>query len=213
MKQSGSGYKILKKFNSGSRPLPKIKKLISDVDGYLSLREAGLLYLLARYGPCKGAVVEIGTYKGRATMCLAQGVKDRGEGKVFTIDPFKDFWTSNPDNPRLLFKAGLAKREFLENIRKVSLKKYIKLFTATSKKASRGWRMPIRLLWIDGRHEYKYVKKDFKCWEPFVSRGGIIAFHDIRFEGPKTVIFENISDTGRFKDIVVVDDILIVSKR
>lgn len=73
--------------------------------------------------------------------------------------------------------------------------------------------MPIRLLWIDGRHEYKYVKKDFKCWEPFVSRGGIIAFHDIRFEGPKTVIFENISDTGRFKDIVVVDDILIVSKR
>lgn len=38
---------------------------------------------------------------------------------------------------------------------------------------------PIDFLFIDGDHTYEGVKDDFERYSPFVSEGGLIAFHDI----------------------------------
>lgn len=38
---------------------------------------------------------------------------------------------------------------------------------------------PLDFLFIDGDHSYLGVKYDFKMYDPFVKKGGIIAFHDI----------------------------------
>lgn len=37
----------------------------------------------------------------------------------------------------------------------------------------------VDVLWIDGDHSYEGVKKDFENYSPFVSHGGLIAFHDV----------------------------------
>ena len=39
----------------------------------------------------------------------------------------------------------------------------------------------IDLLFIDGDHSYKGVKNDWEMYSPLVSKGGIIAFHDVCF--------------------------------
>ena len=38
--------------------------------------------------------------------------------------------------------------------------------------------MPIKLLFIDASHTYGDVKRDYLKFEPFVSKGGLIAMHD-----------------------------------
>ena len=42
----------------------------------------------------------------------------------------------------------------------------------------------LNFLFIDGDHTYEGVKKDFEMYAPLVSKGGVIAFHDI-VPGPK----------------------------
>ncbi len=44
------------------------------------------------------------------------------------------------------------------------------------------------LLWIDGDHAYESVKRDFELYAPRVRPGGLIAFHDVRYnpEYPET---------------------------
>ncbi len=190
----------------------KISGLISNIDGFLLPREASFLYLAARYGAGKGDIVEIGTYRGRATVCLAQGVKDRGAGKVFTIDPYRNFWTSTPDRPRFLFRSAGSRKIFSRNIKNAGLNENVKLLPTTSFKAAEKWSSKIRMLWIDGRHEYEHVKKDFDLWEPFLSIGGTIAIHDIGFMGPRIVILNNIYSSNRFKSIFKVDDTLFAIK-
>jgi len=45
----------------------------------------------------------------------------------------------------------------------------------------------IDLLFIDGDHRYKGVRKDFEMYSPLVRKGGIIAFHDICPGPPEAV--------------------------
>ena len=44
----------------------------------------------------------------------------------------------------------------------------------------------IDFLFVDGDHTYQGVSQDFKLYHPFVHPGGIIAFHDIAEDSPKT---------------------------
>jgi len=46
------------------------------------------------------------------------------------------------------------------------------------------------LLFIDGDHSYDGARRDFEAYAPLVSRGGIIAFHDI--------VPDEVTRTGRF---------------
>jgi predicted O-methyltransferase YrrM len=40
-------------------------------------------------------------------------------------------------------------------------------------------------VFIDGNHSYEYVKKDLENYLPKVRKGGIIALHDVNFEGDR----------------------------
>lgn len=43
---------------------------------------------------------------------------------------------------------------------------------------------PVDFLFIDGDHTYDGVRADFEMYSPFVSDGGIVAFHDIADHPP-----------------------------
>ena len=40
-------------------------------------------------------------------------------------------------------------------------------------------------VFIDGNHSYEYVKKDLENYLPKVREGGIVALHDVNFEGDR----------------------------
>src|ERR1700761_7895342 len=60
-----------------------------NIDGYLKGKEGYALMLLAMGGPGRGAIVEIGSFKGRSTCFLALGTKLAGREKVIAIDHFR----------------------------------------------------------------------------------------------------------------------------
>ena len=57
------------------------------VPGYLGEHEARFLGILAACAPAEGAIVEIGSFKGKSTVMLASVAAHYGLGPVVAIDP------------------------------------------------------------------------------------------------------------------------------
>jgi len=120
-----------------------------------------------------GAVVEIGSFRGRSTVALAFGARAGRSPPVFAVDPHERFigvlgGVFTPDD----------RRRFMQNVVKAGVADIVRLVNLPSVSAARAWNMPIGLLWIDGDHRLLPVLQDFSLWEPWVVIGGWIAFHD-----------------------------------
>lgn len=171
----------------------------------LSQNEGEYLYHLAQLNPAKGVIVEIGSWKGKSTICLALGSMAVSGEKVYAVDPHKP-----------LAEEGYTEdteAQFRENIRNAGVESHVVPMVMASEEAAKGWIEPIRLLWIDGDHRYEQVKLDFHLWEPHVIESGIVAMHDtIRKKGPKRVLWESIFRSDRFQKISIVDNITAATK-
>jgi len=184
--------------------IPNLEKILK-VPGMLTQNEGEYLYRLAQFNPAKGAIVEIGSWKGKSTLCLALGSMSVGGEKVYAVDPHKP-----------LAEEGYledTEAELHKNIKMAGVESHVVPMVMTSEEAEKGWAQPVRLLWIDGDHRYEHVKQDFLLWESHVIEGGVIAMHDtIRKKGPKRVLWENIFFSDRFQEISIVDNITAVRK-
>lgn len=178
---------------------------ISNVEGMLTQDEAEYLYHLAQANPGKGVIAEIGSWKGKSTVCLAWGSTAVDGEKIYAVDPHR------PLADEGYFEDTEA--EFLRNLAETGVTDQVVPMVMSSEDAVRDWNRPIRLLWIDGDHRYEQVKRDFLLWEPHVIDGGIIAMHDtIRKKGPKKVLWECIFLSDRFKAISIIDNITAAKK-
>lgn len=182
------------------------RDIINSVEGFLSGREEGFLYNMAK--DCKeGVIVEIGSWKGKSTVCLGMGSKAGSRARVYTIDPHRDTSTQK------LYGITSSYAEFKNNIQAAGVNDVVSAIIKTSKEAAQIFNEPIEFLFIDGDHDYEAVKLDFQLWYPKVIYGGFIAFHDCDFSGPRKVIEKYIlSDPSHFKDIGIVDGILFGRK-
>jgi tetratricopeptide (TPR) repeat protein/predicted O-methyltransferase YrrM len=185
--------------------IKRVEELTKDVYGEICLQEARLLYYLAKEGPGEGVIVEIGSLCGYSTIWLACGSKWAKREKVYAIDP-QD--TPEDGNNEIIFK---------ENIKKAGVDDWVIPLIMTSEEAAKNWGGdPIRLLFIDGNHEYEYVRKDFVLWEPKLIDGGVIVFHDcfyVRSPDVLKCVKENIFDSDKFGELGTIDTILYAFKR
>lgn len=167
------------------------------VEGWLSDIQGVALFLLARYPTVPGEVVEIGSWKGRSAGFLAQGVKLFNNGDIHCIDTFKGSREHNVNGPVDTFP------EFYENMDRLGLLRNIIVYQKTSEEANKEWNgKPIRLIFIDGSHEYEDVAKDLSIWMPYVPKGGFIVMDDTQgWIGPKRVFEEMIKDKPGFSSI------------
>lgn len=145
-----------------------------DIEGWLTEKEGIFLYKMANKCTGRGVIVEIGSWKGKSTIWLSLGSKYGKHVKVYAIDPH----TGSPEHKGKINKNIWTFEKFKENIRKAKVIRLVTPIVSTSEKAVRHWKKPIELLFIDGRHEYEMVKKDFLVWYPYVIEKGIIAIHD-----------------------------------
>ncbi len=192
-----------KKEKINEKRVRHIQELTKDMDGRIVLEEAELLYFLASEGECKGEVVEIGSFQGYSTIWLASGSKDRNKGNIYSIDPQ---CTDLHGNNEAIFRS---------NIKKAGLDNYIVPIVKTSTEASKDWNRPIRLLFIDGAHDYENVKNDFLLWEKHLVSGGIVAFHDcycIFWPDVGKVVNEYIFNSDNFSVIGCVNTIIYARK-
>jgi predicted O-methyltransferase YrrM len=175
----------------------EIEKLLASIEGWLTVNEGQLLYNLAKNCKGNGVIVEIGSWKGRSTVCLAKGSKEGKKLKVYAIDPH----ANTPSHKDLGEASTLV--TFKRNISSAGVDEIVVPLVKTSAEARKTWgatpricqghpsSKAVQLLFIDGSHEYQMVKLDFELWFPEVVNGGIVAFHDTTdHAGPYRVVKE-----------------------
>ena len=149
-------------------------KIVSEIPGLGVPEMAGTtLYLMARYGPGQGAIVEIGSGFGRSACFLAAGSRAAGREHVWCVDP-------HTGGKLYLEQRGADRIDsypiFQANVRKLGYDDYIHPLVMTSEEAAKQWERPIRLLFIDGWHPD--CRLDIELWFPFLVTGGVIIFDD-----------------------------------
>ena len=178
-------------------------RIMAGIDGWLTPKEARLLYTLGRACTGRGVIVEIGAWKGRSTVCLARGARDGRRPRLFAVDPH----TGSPEH-RAAWGAVDTAREFARNLARAGVGDVVVPLVQTSEEAARTLLEPVELIFIDGAHEYEAVERDFELWFPKVVTGGVMAFHDASgWPGVRRVVERRMYRSPRFRDVHFVDSI------
>jgi predicted O-methyltransferase YrrM len=165
-----------------------------------------LLYELAEQADPRGCIVEIGSWQGRSTICLAAGAKVGHGARVFAIDPHAGTVTQ---------AHGQSSEAILrKNLDEAGVAEQVEVVVATSQQAASEWRAPISLLWIDGDHSYDGTRQDYLLWSDRLVDGGVIAFHDtFTSPGPARVLSEYVLRSEQFTRIGFAGEITFALKR
>jgi len=164
----------------------RVKPLIADVPGWLTDEEGEALYELARRCTGRGVIAEIGSWKGKSTICLGLGSRAGAGVRIFAIDPHADY------------RFG----DFKANVERAGIGELVTPIASLSQPAADDFHEPIELLFVDGSHEYDLVLEDFEKWVPKVIDGGWVAFHDTTWTaGPRKVVGQAIYRGRGFKDV------------
>jgi predicted O-methyltransferase YrrM len=185
------------------------------IDGWLSDQEALGLYQAARSLRHGATIVEIGSWQGKSTYCLAMGLRS---GTLHAIDPFnadsgedtdsEEAYKEKKGNRDLLaqFKQNMQERNVLNKIvvRQGYSQQFHQAFDA------------IDLLFIDGDHSINGCSLDFELYAPKVPVGGLIAFHDYYADrpelGPTYVIKNSVLPAPHFRFYQQYDSLWIAQK-
>jgi MMP 1-O-methyltransferase len=143
--------------------------------GYLSEREGKFLMAAAALIPAGGINVEIGSFQGRSTICIARVCNHYDLGNVIAIDPHT---SPAPTDPDLRGKPSTYE-DFRENLQNAGVSDIVEIKKDFSSVVGKHWTEPIRFLWIDGDHTYTGAKLDVDTFRPFLVPGGVIAMHDV----------------------------------
>jgi predicted O-methyltransferase YrrM len=176
------------------REFKRIWPSIEPIEGFLvSPIQEEWLFKKAKSLPDNAVIVEIGSFKGRSTTCLAYGCK-KSNKHIYAIDTFQgndvDFHRRNFFDE---FKSNLEKRNLME---------YVTPLKGTSVHFAEGWKIPVHMLFIDASHQFEDVLADFNAFFPHVVQGGIVALHDVveTWPGPlrawEEIVKSQLKDTG-----------------
>lgn len=143
------------------------------------------------------AIVEIGSYKGKSTACLALGSKSGEGARVWAVDPW-DLPGNEPGRPSLGFTNPEVREAFEQQLDSVGVRPMVTAVQAFSVDAAYEWNGPsIGLLFIDGDHTAEAITADIEAWKPHLADNAVIAFDDLdtpKNPGVRTVVDRLIDD-------------------
>jgi hypothetical protein len=192
-----------------------IDRVLCEVPGWLSKPEASLLYEFARDWPGTGDVVEIGSYQGRSTICLAFGVAERKSGRVISVDMHTGSREHQPGkrayHPETFCPetGGIDTLALLRaNLSLFEVAEVVQTRVMTSVAAAATFTSPVRLLFIDADHHVQSVLEDLFAWKCHLEKGACVILHDVGgWPGP-TAAARRLVATGRFLPVRQADSAL-----
>jgi hypothetical protein len=183
------------------------------IEGWLADEEADLLIAASSHVlstlPEPQAVVEVGSFCGKATVVLARVAEALGTSAlVHAIDP-GDGVVGSRD--RGLQQKGPTRHKLQRTVQLSGLESRVELHFQQAPQVA--WSEPIGFLLIDGLHDYASVSTDFHHLEPWLTVGGLVAFHDCAdyFPGVKLFVQELLRD-GRFRTVRSVGTLVVLEK-
>jgi SAM-dependent methyltransferase len=134
----------------------------------------------------EGDIIEIGAYMGRGTARLAEFARRYGK-KVYAIDVFDPCLDDTVSKSGIragdVYEAFLRGRSMLEAYRE-STRGFDNIVTIRedSRKISFTEEQRFIFGFIDGCHQQAYVENDFHVIWPRLVPGGVLGFHDYKFD-------------------------------
>ncbi|MBZ4417831.1 glycosyltransferase [Myxococcus sp. RHSTA-1-4] len=186
---------------------------MQKVEGWLSEEEADLLIAAASRAlsslPAPHAVVEVGSYCGKATVVLGRVAESLGSpAPIHAIDPGDGVVGSRDSGLRHL---GPTRDKLQQTLRQAGLDSRVRVHFQAA--PSVPWSEPIGFLLVDGLHDYASVAADFHHLEPWLATGGFVAFHDCAdyFPGVKLFVRELLRG-GRFRRVHMAGSLVVLEK-
>lgn len=155
---------------------------------------------------------EIGVWKGDFSNIIINNLKPK---KIYLIDPWKDFGPEyfgkvheKYDQIRQNLRFNFVKKRFQKLIKK----KQVKLLKMTSKEAIKNFKKGyLDFVYIDGNHDYNFVKYDLKNYFYFLKSGGYLIGDDFRLKSVKKAVLEFIKQNN-IKDFLTKNDQFVIKK-
>ena len=178
-----------------------------DVSGWLTEFEGGLLTVTSTFVASRipePTIVEIGSYVGRSTVCLAAPLVG-SSGRLYAIDPHE----GKIDGRNEVGSTLAALRATLESAGVADVVDVI-----VAKSTDVKWTKPIHFLFIDGWHNEASVRADFEHFAPHVVMGGFVAFHDYEPNCPGVMaVVDQILARGSFGSIAAAHTLRLLQRR
>jgi cephalosporin hydroxylase len=156
-----------------------------DIDGWFNHHDAHVYHSMVEYLDNGSTILEIGAYKGRSTICLAQTIIASGKDiKIHVVDTFEgDGECGNISTYQEFMTNMLPYANLVELIRKGE---------STHIAETNTYRYGG--VYIDASHDYKSVSADIKAWLPFIKIGGVMGGHDYNFASVRMAVDENFTE-------------------
>ncbi|MBU2612621.1 MAG: class I SAM-dependent methyltransferase [Nanoarchaeota archaeon] len=143
-------------------------------------------------------VAEIGTYKGENALNMLEKLKIK---RIYLIDPYEAYGD---------YKEDTASKNTDKNFKsaKRRLKKYSNRTIYIKKFSDEAWKFipeELDFIYLDGNHEYKYVKKDMEIYWKKLKKEGILAGHDISWPGVSKSFCEFVQEKDLNPNIQAMD--------
>jgi MMP 1-O-methyltransferase len=204
---------IRKHIRSLIPPKPRELGHYTTIEGWLKESEANGLCEVAALLPKHSQVVEIGSWKGKSTWCIAQGLK---KGIINCIDPFNGDGEEGSKEIYLKTKGTKTLLEqFQTNLQHVHNRVKVNILQGYSREFV-GHVRNIDFLFIDGDHSIEGCRFDFENFEMDIKRGGYLAFHDYDSNrpdlGPTWVIDNLVKKNSSYRLFKTLDSLTIFKK-
>lgn len=187
----------------------------AEVPGMLSAAECDALVYAGMLAPGPGDIVEIGSWLGRSTIHLAHACMASGRGRVHALDTFQGNAGYERLYHRKLGRQATIFEAFQANVASAGLSEWVVPHVGKAEETRADFREPVRLVFIDGSHDYAPVKRDIRLWKELLIPGGLLLLHDFRPEAPGSIaaICEEVFGSGEFRVLMLVDSLIIAQKR
>jgi len=125
--------------------------------------------------------VEVGSWYGRSSAFMAVEIANSKKNiRFFCVDTWKGSPTEGYHQQEVLAHGGSIKQQFVSNMRGLSV---VPVESDSANAADLFEDGSVDFVFIDASHEYQAVSRDISAWYPKVRDGGIIAGHDVGWEG------------------------------
>ena len=187
-------------------------QIIGEIKGFLDPEEGMRLHEMARTASRLGPCLEIGSYCGKSAVYLGSGCQAENT-ILFSVDHHRGSEEQQPGETYFdpeLFDVRSFQIDTLPLFRSTlalaGLEDTVVPIVCRSETASRGWKTPLGLVFIDGGHAFETALTDYRCWSPHIVPGGYLLIHDI-FHDPRDggqaprQVYEIARDSGSFREL------------
>ena len=197
---------------------------IDAIKGFLAHEEGKALYDYCLAATTLGPCLEIGSYCGKSTVYLGLACRENGRS-LFAVDHHRgseEHQQGEEYHDPDLYDASVGMmdsfREFRRTIAEAGLEETVVPIVAPSGVASRDWKTPLAMVFIDGGHSLQAAVTDYESWAGHVVEGGILAIHDI-FPDPTEggqapyTIYKRALASGSFEELPIVDTLGVLRRK